>query len=424
MKPSAQSVVIESMENRLFFDASQLSEAIVASTLPAQISDQTVAHGKVTIDVTNNSATLQKYRGVVDVATTTDSTFDPQSYSEFNLGGKNTSFNLASGVTKQYVIPVNIKKGELQDFTYGLYAFVADVSQQYSVSGPTGTLTVAPPVVTLSETQTFVKLPSTLATAGGKLGATDKIAITNSGTDASSTALTIDVYATPDGVASDGTPFLAVPLTKKIQIKAGKTANVTVKLPTFPTVTDGTYSVIAQVTQTTGTVTQSDATVAPTVVVGTATTGGGGTGGGGTGGGGTTTGITATVTSESTKYDPDYLQGEFQHVTEIDTNLSIVNNGTATSTGDTFELFASTSSTFDSSAFEVSTLSLPVSLVAGGTRTLAANFGVPEDTSKENGNDYNYYIFVEVTDTAGNTSVASYAQQIQFYGLTVDQMNG
>src|SRR5215472_14414054 len=55
-------VVVEQLEKRLFLDASQLTETIDASTLPASISDRAPLVGSMTMTVTNNSGVQQTQR--------------------------------------------------------------------------------------------------------------------------------------------------------------------------------------------------------------------------------------------------------------------------------------------------------------------------------------------------------------------------
>jgi len=67
MSKNGQSVVMEAMEGRVFLDASQLTEVIDSSTLPAAISDHAVLRGVVSVTVSNHSGSAFVGRAAVGV---------------------------------------------------------------------------------------------------------------------------------------------------------------------------------------------------------------------------------------------------------------------------------------------------------------------------------------------------------------------
>ena len=103
-----RSIVIESMEPRLLFDASQLTDTITLSNLPTSISDQTAFHGKVTVEVANDSGTLQKDNLQVFVEMTPDSTYDPGSNDVVGLGVMKGAIKLVDGANKPFKVPVSL----------------------------------------------------------------------------------------------------------------------------------------------------------------------------------------------------------------------------------------------------------------------------------------------------------------------------
>ena len=209
-------------------------------------------------------------------------------------------------------------------------------------------------------------------------------------------------------------------LTDKAKIPADRKAVASLRIPKVA-LADGTYTLVAQVTQAGGTVTAS--APSPTVVVGT--------GGTTTGGGGNDRrwrgndrrrrhprpGSPGTITSATADYSPDPLAGYAQYATEIDTVISLTNGGAAITGADTVTLFASSSSTFDASATQVGQITLSPS-IGGGTSTLKADFGLSAGpTYSEN----DYYIYVQITPASSTTPVvtAAYGKTIQFDGNIV-----
>ena len=63
MSKNPQPAVIESMERRLLFDATLLTEVIDSSTLPTSVSDQSVLKGTLEMTVSNNSGIDEKDPG-------------------------------------------------------------------------------------------------------------------------------------------------------------------------------------------------------------------------------------------------------------------------------------------------------------------------------------------------------------------------
>jgi hypothetical protein len=410
MAKSTSRVAIETMESRVLFSVAQLTDAVTGSTLPANLSDQATAAGKVTVTLTNDSGTTQKLKKVEINIDASAGGFDPSVGSAVILGYKVVTLSLVDGQSKPYVVPVKIKAGELADTTYNLYGLVDDSPEDEAITPAGPSLTVAPPVITLAETQSIPKLPATLA-SGAKLTVTDKLSIANSGTDELTTPLSIILYATTDGVATDGTEVAT--LTYKGKIPAGKTgvAPLQVKKVVLP---DGTYTLIAQVTQSNGTVT--DSTASSTIVVGTGGTSTGGGGGGG--GGGTTAGLTGTITDATVKYSPDPLAGYAQYATEIDTTLSLDNTGTSIAGPDTVTLFSSTSATFDSTATQVGQITLSPSIGTGKSETLRADFGLSSGPTYD---ETDLYIFVQLTPSGATTPAftAAYGKTVNFDGNIV-----
>src|SRR5271170_67944 len=252
MSKNPRPAVIEAMERRLLFDVSVLTETIASSTLPASISDQTVLKGTLEMTISNNSGIDEKDPGSIVSFVISSTPLDPPALNFYIVKEEKADLSLADGASKDFTFTVNVNlaKGKPPDGVYTIYALVVGADNNYSQSVPWATLTVHPPNVILSETENLLKLPDSTST-GSKFHVTDDVAITNSGTDPSTTPLTIGVYLTPDGIPADGTLMTGV--TKKVTIDAGKTVTVPVTIAAIPTLAVGTYEFITQVTQSNGT---------------------------------------------------------------------------------------------------------------------------------------------------------------------------
>jgi hypothetical protein len=381
-------VVIEAVEPRMFLSAAQLTDAIVGSTLTTAMADTAVPHGQVRVLITNDSGTPQKERVAIKLLANGSTV----------LATRQETISLANGKSKAFSLPVTLSRGELPDGTYTLTSVVTDTADTSAFSAAGPTLTVSAPIVSLSETETFSKLPGT-TTAGGKLNAQAKVLITNSGTDASTLPLVVAIYATPDGVPADGTIVAGV--TKKLVIGADKSVTVQVPLKTFPFVADGVYKIVAEVTQSNGVVTTTNPATAPVVTVGSGTivTGGG---------------FTVTIDSIVPQYQYSTVGG-YEHLTGLELLTLIDNTGPSSSGTDTFTLYTSNSPTFDSSAVAVEQTSQQVTVVKGGAALLNADFVNPDPTGVAT-NSVDPYVFVAVTNPKGKTSVAGYATPVEFDG--------
>jgi hypothetical protein len=410
MSKKTRPVVIEPMEQRRHFDVSFLTETIDSSTLPSAISDHAMLHGAVIVTVANNSgADVTKAKAGIGIFISSG-TLDVPSGQYASLGSKLTTLNLLNGASKVFTIPIHIAKGKLNDGVDTLTAVVAESGGGFSDSGTFGTLTVHPPIVTFSETETFLKLPDSTA-QGSKFHVTDKVAITNSGTDPSTDAFTVGIYATPlDGIPADSKLMTSV--TRKQMIAAGKTVTVPVNIAAIPALGVGTYKLITQVTQTIGTITTTDPSTAPEVTVATPTTGP------------QFSDSIFTNPAPTLTYAQDPNDVNSQYLSQIKFEMSITNSGTATTGGETFTLFASTSPNFNpsdpSTAAQIGQVPLDLPIIPhNGKRNFFVEFGTTQDLNDFSGNDVDLYLFVQVKDATGNVTMANYPTLIKVAGPSV-----
>ncbi len=378
------------------FDGSQLTETIVASTLPAAVSDQSVLHGVVSLEVSNNSGVAQKFKGAVGIFIA-NGALDIPSKNWSILRSQTSLISLADGKSKTFKFPISIAKGKLGDGTDTLYGVVTDQNSVYSQSPAGPTLTVHVPINSLSETEKFSNLPASVALAA-KLHAVDHVTISNSGSDPFAGSLTVNVLGAPHGSVSTATTIIS--LTRKLTIPAGRSVTLGIPLRSSSALGAGTYDIVAQVIQPNGTQTNSNPSAGPAFTVQAPIT---------------APNFSDMILTASETYAPDAHNSIGHHITQLDLFMSIQNYGTTSNGKDLFTLFASTKPTLDSSAIQES--SLPLNLYIGSEQDypLQLDINIP-DNGPDNGTPVNYYIFVQVTDTAGGISEASYATPISFAG--------
>ncbi len=247
---------VETLEGRTFFDAS-VAVTVVSSTL-AEASTVEPLKGSATVTVKNTgTVTLASPYGIEIFASTVPlgvGTIDVRSE---GVGFVYVHSSLAPGQAATYTIKGKLSfQGELEATTYGVYAEFHDAGF-YAASGSGAELTVPPPLISLSETQAISKLPATV-TAATATAAVDKVKIKNAGKDASNGSITVTVYLTPDGTVASGTAVQSVNI-EKSKIGHGGATTVAVPLDSIPSVSAGTYDLVAAVVDPNGVTTTSAA---------------------------------------------------------------------------------------------------------------------------------------------------------------------
>lgn len=214
--------------------------------------------------------------------------------------------------------------------------------------------------------------------AGGTSRGEAVVDLHNSGTTQTGNA-TVDVYASSDG-SIDSSATLVGTVTRRVSIRAGATLPVTVPIKSLPATLDGTYTLLAQVTDPSGN---------------TATTSSGPT-------------LTAAArfisfsdTLVKTTLAPSDVSGQ---KTRAVAELKITNNGNITSSGEsTAALYASINTTPTDGTL-IRSLTEPIVLKPGAARVvmipLLALPDVPNNA---------YFIDAQVTDPKGNLTTAASA---------------
>ncbi len=225
-----------------------LVPTIAKSTLPASVVAGVTAHGSATVEVTDSSSKAGKEIVTVDLYASTDGTIDSSSVL---LGSTKKLTPFKTGVPAPFTVAEKVP-ATLTAGTYTLLAQVVDPSKVLSTSAPGPTLTAAGAFIAFSETLIKTTLPASAVT-GQKSTATAELKITNTGNSSSSKRSTIALYFSPDAVAADGT--LIRSQLQPIPLKPGASSNYTVRLVNLPSMTNGNYFLVAQVTDPNGDVT-------------------------------------------------------------------------------------------------------------------------------------------------------------------------
>lgn len=224
--------------------AAALTPAVVKTTLPPNIAAGTLVHGSVTVDLTNSTSTSVRAAFTIGIYASTDGAIDG---SATLIGSVTRTVQVPHGGTTAVAIPIPRLATTIPG-TFTLLGQVTDGAGNVS-KGTTGvTMTVAPAVIALSESFARSTLPSNLV-SGGKVRSNVTLKITNSGNVRSTGAVGISLGLS----AGDGSAMIPLAsVNRHLTIAANHTATVVVPVTSIPTGLDGTYTLMAQVTDPNG----------------------------------------------------------------------------------------------------------------------------------------------------------------------------
>ncbi len=231
-----------------------LVPAVVKNTVPTSVvSGSTVRGAVVVVNETNLApATATGVVTTTVYAKGTDGSLTP-------LGSISKRQTVV--LKKNYLVSIPIKSFPLAlDGTYQLVASVVDPTG--NTSSITGTsVKVAAAYTSLEPTFTKMTLPASVI-GGGKSTALAVVKLTNTGNVTSTGLTTIGLAASVDGQVSDATVINTV--TRRLTIKPGGVVSVTVPFKLIPGSLNGSYQILAEVTDPKGDVTSvaSGSTVA------------------------------------------------------------------------------------------------------------------------------------------------------------------
>jgi len=202
----------------------------------------TKIHANTVITLMNPNATPATGVGTLNLYASTDGTVDTTStliktLVLNNLNVKATkSINVKDQIT---LLPTALSSG-----SYTLMALMMSPSGivDFSSTGPS--FAVVSPFIALSESLTTVNLGRSIVGGVATKGSV-KLVVTNHGNIPSSGPTSFNITASPaSGVV--GTTIIAV--TENVTIPAGKSKTITIPLQDIPTLADGQYYLVAQVT--------------------------------------------------------------------------------------------------------------------------------------------------------------------------------
>jgi hypothetical protein len=238
-----------------------LSVAVLSTTVPSSVVSGTAVHGIVTVGLTNLAAT--KATGPLTLAI-----YAVHPNSAINASTAlivSAKKNLSISPSLAGIFTLNVKEfpTNLANGTYTLLAQTTD-SFHHVATAPIGpSISVAAPFIRFSETEIAKNLPNA-AIAGAQTPASIIVNVTSTGNIKPSKPALVDIYASTNGKI-DANSVLIGGVSKNLAIKPGKSENVSVRLGSFPNVSMNTYDLIAQVTDQNGK--SSTAPVTASVVI-------------------------------------------------------------------------------------------------------------------------------------------------------------
>jgi hypothetical protein len=238
---SSSSALSETVNGQVV--AAKLVPTVVSSSLPPSVVGGAAVHGVVSVAVSNQSVSNDTGSVTIEIFASTDGQIDD---SAMLVASVTKKLNVAAGKTVPVKVTVKSLPSSLADGSYTLLARATDSASNINDSTAGPTIQVAAPFISLSET--FTKLTLPLAVVGGsKTRSVATISISNAGNITTSGTTTIDLFASTDGQVDDSaTPIVS--LSKSLRIKPGKSVKVSVPLKSIPNVGDGSYSIVARVT--------------------------------------------------------------------------------------------------------------------------------------------------------------------------------
>ena len=219
---------------------SALTPTIGTSTLPATVAAGGTPHARETVDLANGGTATVTGRATVQVFASADGSIDASSTP---VGTATARLHVAAGRSQAVVVPIKSIPAALN----GNYVLLAEVTDPagdtgVSVEGPAVTVAAATP--NLNPYIVSTTLPAAVV-GGTKTKATVRLQIVDDG-NATNGKTTIALYASTGESTGNGT--LIRTLTESVPLKPGAQRFLTVPLLAIPAVPAGTYTLVAQVT--------------------------------------------------------------------------------------------------------------------------------------------------------------------------------
>lgn len=242
--------------------AAALTPTVVKSTVSPNVAAGTSAHGTATVDLKNSTSISVRGAFTISIYASTDGSID-------------SSATKVGAVTRTVQVPrdgttaVTISVPSFPTATAGTYTLLAQVADSAGdISNATSgvSIQVAPAVIALSESFTRSTLSSNLV-SGGKVRANVTIKISNSGNVKSIGAVKVSLGLL---AANSTVPVPLASVDPHLAMAAGRSTTVTVPVTSIPTGLDGSYTLVANVTDpkggTSSTSSSTSLTVSPPTV--------------------------------------------------------------------------------------------------------------------------------------------------------------
>jgi uncharacterized repeat protein (TIGR03803 family) len=235
--------------------------------------------------------------------------------------------------------------------------------------GSTGTSPLSPTVAKSS-------LPPSVI-AGGTAHGVAVVDLTNTGSTAESGKVTVDIYASNDGVIDDSSVLIGS-ISRKLNVKDGKTAKVTVPIKSLPASLDGNYSLLAKVIDSAGDAATS--TTGPQLTAAAPF-------------------IAFSDTLISTNLGPSDVSGQKTHSF---VKLKITNNGNIVSAGESSIAILASPDTSAADGTLIRSMTKAVKLKPGASRVVKVPLlSLPAVA------DGNYFLVAQVTDPNADVTTAA-----------------
>ncbi len=217
-----------------------ITPVVLKTTLPASVVAGGTSHGTAVVSLANTNASTVKENLTIQVFASSDGVIDSTSTV---LGTVSKKISIKAGGTVNVLVPIKSVPSSLN----GEYSILAETSDSVgitqSTTGPT--LLATAPFVAFSEEVLTTNLTGSIV-SGSKTKDSVVLKLTNQGNVTSTGNSTVNLLVSPNGTVDSGTTIRTVAVA--IVIKPGKSKTVRIALQSLPNVPNGTYGIVAEIT--------------------------------------------------------------------------------------------------------------------------------------------------------------------------------
>jgi hypothetical protein len=240
--PSIETPVTSSSFAVVEGSTSTVTPVLSRLKVPVSAVSDSAVNASATVTLTNGTGSTVSGKQSV---TTYLSTTPTLTNAAIQVGNPvNKTVNLKAGKSTAVTVKITKLPQVPAQGDYYLLFKVSDAAGDSTVVASTSTIAVGPAQVTLTPTVNAVNLPASVV-SGGTAKGTVTLSIVNTGNVVSKGMTTIVLSAS----AVAGTPGTTIAtLSKNLSIGVGKTIKVVVPIKAIPVLADGSYFIVAQVT--------------------------------------------------------------------------------------------------------------------------------------------------------------------------------